>query len=44
MFEKRVLDGVKGGAGRGAAEAKEWVIEQMKKEVCSDSSCKRQWP
>lgn len=35
MFEKRVLDGVKGSAGRGAGEAKEWVIEAMKKEVSS---------
>lgn len=33
MFEKRVLDGVKGGSGRNAAEAKEWVVERMKKEV-----------
>lgn len=33
IFEKRALDGVKGSSGRGAGEAKEWVIEQMKKEV-----------
>jgi SCY1-like protein 2 len=33
MFEKRVLEGIKGSAGRGVAEAREWIIDQMKKEV-----------
>lgn len=39
MFDKRVVDGVKGSAGRNAGEAKEWVIDQMKKEVSSFERC-----
>lgn len=34
VFEKRVLDGVKmDSSGRSAGAAKDWVIEQLKKEV-----------
>jgi len=34
VFEKRVLDGVRGeGMGMSAAQAKDWVLEQLKKEV-----------
>lgn len=33
VFEKRILDGVKGGGGRNALEAKEWTVDQLKKEV-----------
>ena len=29
VFEKKVLDGIKDGGGRG----REWVLEQLKKEV-----------
>jgi len=39
IFEKRVLDGIKNdSSGRGAVAAKEWVIEQLKKEVSRASS------
>lgn len=38
MFDKRVLDGIKGdSAGRPAVQAREWVLDQLKKEV-SDAS------
>jgi len=34
MFEKKILDGVRmDGAGRSAAQGKEWVLEQLRKEV-----------
>jgi SCY1-like protein 2 len=34
MFDKRVLDGIKSdSSGRPAAQAREWVVEQLKKEV-----------
>lgn len=34
IFEKKILDGVKGDSGgRNAAQAKEWVLDQVKKEV-----------
>ncbi len=34
VFEKKILDGVKmDGAGRSAQQAREWVLEQLKKEV-----------
>lgn len=34
MFEKRILDSIKGDSGgRSAVQAKEWVLEQLKKEV-----------
>jgi len=34
IFEKRVLDGIRGeGMGMSAAQAKDWVLEQLKKEV-----------
>jgi SCY1-like protein 2 len=33
VFEKRALDGMRGNSSRGAGEAREWVTEQMKKEV-----------
>lgn len=36
IFEKRVLDGIRGdSSGRGAAASKEWVTEQLKKEATS---------
>jgi hypothetical protein len=34
MFEKKVLDGV-----RGATQPREWAIEQLKKEVRNISLC-----
>ena len=35
IFDKRVLDGIKGdSSGRSAVNAREWVVEQLKKEVC----------
>lgn len=34
IFEKRVLDNIRGdAAGRSASSARDWVIEQVKKEV-----------
>jgi SCY1-like protein 2 len=33
IFEKKVLDGIKPGNGRTAAEGREWVLERLKKEV-----------
>lgn len=34
VFEKKILDGIKGdSSGRGAGQSKEWVVEQLKKEV-----------
>jgi SCY1-like protein 2 len=35
VFEKRVLDGIKDSSGTKAAAGKEWVLEQLKKEVSS---------
>jgi hypothetical protein len=33
VFEKKVLDGIKGSNGKSAVEGKEWVLERLKKEV-----------
>ena len=42
IFDKRVLDGIKGdSAGRSAATAREWVVEQLKKEVRGTRPCCR---
>ncbi|KIR56109.1 SCY1 protein kinase [Cryptococcus gattii Ru294] len=35
IFEKRVLEGIKGGVGFGGMGGKEWVVEQLKKEASS---------
>lgn len=40
IFDKRVLDGVKGdSSGRSAVNAREWVVEQLKKEVRPFGTC-----
>ncbi|KIR43293.1 SCY1 protein kinase [Cryptococcus deuterogattii 99/473] len=35
IFEKRVLEGIKGGVGFGGMGGKEWVVEQLRKEASS---------
>ncbi len=42
IFEKKVLDGIKGdSSGRSAVAAKEYVVEQLKKDVSLPSPIRR---
>ena len=37
IFEKKVLEGIKGdSSGRSAIACREWVVDQLKKDVRSD--------
>jgi SCY1-like protein 2 len=41
VFEKKILDGIKGdSSGRNAVASREWVVEQLKKDVRPSCSCK----